>query len=102
MAEKKIIVGKTDALTIIDGQNDFIKVDGALYVAGVDGEISSGCIMSDIKAPLTLFPFGHKARCQVPIVLANRRLLMLVRGLKHTLSATLPKACRHRTATPKK
>ena len=36
----KILIGATDAVVVIDMQNDFCKPDGALYVAGVPGESS--------------------------------------------------------------
>lgn len=57
--KKKIVINNQDALVIIDGQNDFIEEDGALYVAGVDGELPNEEIIARIKEIFQL-PFGYK------------------------------------------
>lgn len=58
---EKIIIGKTDALIIIDGQIDFIREDGALYVAGVPGEKDNEYILFKIANDGLFFkPFGYR------------------------------------------
>lgn len=58
--KKKIVIGQTDALIIVDGQDDFIQKDGALYVAGVSGENDNEYILSKITRELFYKPFGYK------------------------------------------
>jgi len=53
----KIVIGNNDALAVIDMQNDFICEDGALYVAGVEGEMSMEAVVINTKITNSL-PFG--------------------------------------------
>lgn len=61
MAEKIVIKkGEGNALAIIDGQNDFTRLDGALCVAGIEGEQDNYLIIKTIKA-LGKMPFDYLA-----------------------------------------
>lgn len=55
----KVIIGKQDALVVIDAQNDFVSPKGKLYVAGVRGESTNKAIVAGIKK-LSYKPFGHR------------------------------------------
>jgi len=54
-----IKINQQDAFVLIDGQNDFIRKDGALYVAGVKGELANEEMIRKIVA-LFRRPFGHR------------------------------------------
>jgi nicotinamidase-related amidase len=56
----KIILGPTDALAIIDGQNDFAHPRGALYSTGFPGESSSELIAEHIEGLIIFKPFGYR------------------------------------------
>ncbi len=55
----KIVIGPTDAIVLVDGNNDFAHPKGALYSKGFPGESSSRLIVKHIH---TLFPkpFGYR------------------------------------------
>lgn len=55
-----IIIGETDALVVVDMQNDFARPNGALYVAGVPGEVSGEQLIANILY-LSNKPFGSRA-----------------------------------------
>lgn len=57
--KEHITINRQDAFVLIDGQNDFIKEDGALYVAGVKGELANEEMIRKIVA-LFRRPFGHR------------------------------------------
>jgi len=57
----KIVVTKKDALTIIDGQNDFVFINGALYVSGVEGESDNIYIVTRLGR-LWQLSFGYKTK----------------------------------------
>lgn len=50
MDKTKVTIGPEDALTLIDGQNDFILPTGALFVVGVEGETKNNEIIRRICA----------------------------------------------------
>ncbi len=49
MSKAVITIGESDALTIVDGQNDFILQTGTLYVTGVEGETDNEEIIKRIQ-----------------------------------------------------
>ncbi len=59
MGKFVIAKGGGDALIIIDPQNDFVRKDGALYVAGIPGELPNRQVIRNIKS-LTWKPFDWK------------------------------------------
>ncbi len=60
MEKRKIVIGKEDALIVVDGQDDFIQNNGALYVAGVEGEQDNSYIIRNISQNLFFRLFGHR------------------------------------------
>jgi nicotinamidase/pyrazinamidase len=54
--KKKIAIGQGDALMVVDMQNDFTLEDGALYVAGIEGEPVMLLVITHIKKLLEM-PF---------------------------------------------
>ena len=53
------IIGKTDAVVVVDSNNDFSNEKGSLYVKGVAGEETNEAVHMGIKKMWQL-PFGHK------------------------------------------
>ena len=58
---EELVIGKGDALVIVDGENDFIRSDGALYVAGVPGEAENEVIIPRIRSLGHYDAFGWRA-----------------------------------------
>jgi nicotinamidase/pyrazinamidase len=54
-----IVLGATDALVVVDMQNDFCEPDGALYVAGVPGEATMEVVITNTLALLDK-PSGYR------------------------------------------
>ena len=66
MEEKeKIFIkeGEGDAVSVIDMEKDFVDEDGALHVAGIEGEPSMDEVVDNTEKILGL-PFDHKAASQ--------------------------------------
>lgn len=59
MGKPLIVIGGTDALIVVDMQNDFARPTGALYVAGVPGEVSDEQLVANILY-LSNKPFGSR------------------------------------------
>lgn len=55
----KIVIGEDDVLVTIDGNNDFLLEDGALFVEGIEGEPSVKEMIRRINHHHSL-PFGYK------------------------------------------
>lgn len=47
--DNKIRIGETDALVIVDVQNDFARPDGKLFIQGIPGEPSTEQMIENIK-----------------------------------------------------
>jgi nicotinamidase-related amidase len=70
--KKTIKIGRQDAFVLIDGQNDFIRRDGALYVVGIEDEMENASMIKKIVAVFRK-PFGwrtatkdkHPKRCHI-------------------------------------
>lgn len=54
-----IIIGGTDTLVVVDMQNDFARPDGALYVAGIPGEVNDEQLVANILY-LSNKSFGYR------------------------------------------
>ena len=59
MKKQKIIIGRTDAVAVIDGQNDFAHPAGALYSEGFPGEAANEAIIANIQT-LAAKPAGYR------------------------------------------
>lgn len=57
--KKKIQIGETDALIIVDMHNDFVSPEGKLFVEGLPGESSMSQILMNIKK-LAELPFYRR------------------------------------------
>jgi len=54
MESDLILIGKEDALVVVDMQNDFLRPDGALYVSGLDGEPTPKELLDNVSALIRL------------------------------------------------